>query len=157
VKQNNNNNNNNNKTGQSNLTKGRIVAAQKPVQLYSTVGANVHRHLIKLHWAHLNPHPKRRLHRFSRFVQLTTESPYTLQWAAPSCLVIPHSSLKIAPSHGKTWTQLIHGSVGQPEFTTQTASRSVQLFLHGSLSYRQTDRPTDRQTDGATRSNNNTN
>jgi len=39
--------------------------------------------------------------------------------------------------------QVIHGSVGPPESSTQTASRSDQLFLHGSL-VRQTDRQTDR-------------
>jgi len=38
--------------------------------------------------------------------------------------------LKIAPSDG---AYPIHGSLGQPEFTTQTAFRSVQPFLQGSL------------------------
>jgi len=39
-------------------------------------------------------------------------------------------------------------SLGQPELSTQTASRSLQPFLPGSLG----DRPTDRPTDHATRS-----
>jgi len=43
---------------------------------------------------------------------------------------------------------LTHSSLGPPESSTQTASRSVQLFLQGSLLWqtdsRQTDRPTDR-------------
>ena len=39
-------------------------------------------------------------------------------------------------------------SLGPPASSTQTASRSLQSFLHGSLG----DRPTDRPTDHATRS-----
>jgi len=41
---------------------------------------------------------------------------------------------------------LIHGPFSPPMSSTQTASRSVQPFLQGSLVW-QTDRPTDRQTD----------
>jgi len=37
---------------------------------------------------------------------------------------------------------LLHGSLGPPESSTQMASRLVQLFLQGSLVW-----PTDRQTD----------
>jgi len=44
---------------------------------------------------------------------------------------------------------LIHGSLIQPESTTQTASRSVQPFLQGSWSW-QTDRQTDDATSSAT-------
>jgi len=43
----------------------------------------------------------------------------------------------------------IHSSLGPPESTSQTACRSVQLFLHGSQSL-QTDKQTDRPTDHAT-------
>jgi len=73
------------------------------------------------------------------FAQLTTESCYTLQWAA--CLPLWKLSLPmwISGSH------LTHDSLAPPEFLTQTASRSVQLFLQGSLLW-QTDRQTDRQT-----------
>jgi len=46
---------------------------------------------------------------------------------------------------------LIHGSPGPPKSSTQTAARSVQPFLQGSLVW-QTDRQTDRQTTHATRS-----
>jgi len=46
---------------------------------------------------------------------------------------------------------LIHVSLGQPESTTQTGSRSVQPLFQGSR-LRQTDRQTDRKTDYATRS-----
>ena len=71
------------------------------------------------------------------FVQLTAESPYTLQWAP--------LSPTIAPSHGDLDFRLTHGSLGPPESSTQTASRSVQPFLQGSLLW-QADRLTDRQT-----------
>jgi len=50
---------------------------------------------------------------------------------------------------------LIHGPLSQPQSSTQTASRSVQPFLQGSIvrqSDRRTDRPIDRLTDHATRS-----
>jgi len=46
---------------------------------------------------------------------------------------------------------LIHGSLGPPESSTQMASRSLQLFLRGSLVW-QTDRQTDQPSDHATRS-----
>ena len=41
--------------------------------------------------------------------------------------------LKNAPSHGGSGPHLIHGSLGQPESSTETASRSVQPLLQGSL------------------------
>jgi len=50
---------------------------------------------------------------------------------------------------GNLDTHLIHGSLGPPESTTQTASRSVQPFLQGSRS-RQTHRPTDHATSSVT-------
>ena len=37
--------------------------------------------------------------------------------------------LKIAPSHERSGSHLINGSLGPPQSSTQTASRSVQLFL----------------------------
>ena len=73
------------------------------------------------------------------FAQFAAEFPYTLQWAAPS-------PLKIAPLHGYLDPRLIYGSFGQPESSTQTASRSVVSFLQGSLLWQ-----TDQQT-SATRS-----
>ena len=52
--------------------------------------------------------------------------------------------LKIVPlTCGDLDPHLIHGSVIPPEFTSQTASRSVQPFVQGSRSY-QTDRQTDK-------------
>jgi len=59
-------------------------------------------------------------------LRLTTEGPYTLQLAA-------HLPLKIARSHGGSGPHLIHGSLGPPESTTQTASRSVQPCSQGWL------------------------
>jgi len=52
--------------------------------------------------------------------------------------------LKIAPFYGDLNPHLIHGSLDAPESLTQTASRSVEPFLLGSvtiLTDRQTDRP----------------
>ena len=46
--------------------------------------------------AHPSPQPKGQIDRFSRFAQLTAESPYTLQQAP--------LSHKVAPSHGGVWT-----------------------------------------------------
>ena len=79
------------------------------------------------------------------FAQTTVECPYTLQWDA-------HSPPKICPFQwGDLEPHLIHGSPGPRKSSTQTAARSVQPFLQGSLVW-QTDRLTDRPTDDATRS-----
>jgi len=90
--------------------------------------------LPMLPWATKCPNPliKRHLYYFSHVAQLTAEFPYTLQWAIPS-------PLKIAPSHEASRPHLIYVFLGPPEFSTQTASRSVQPFLQCSLL-------TDRQT-----------
>jgi len=61
------------------------------------------------------------------FAQLTAVCPYTFP-------------LKIAPLHGGLDPHLIHGSLGPPEFTTQTASRPFSRFC------RAYDRPTDHVT-----------
>jgi len=74
-----------------------------------------------LPWANPSPRPKRHLDWFSVFAQLTAECPYTLQWAAP----FP-SELPLRMGDLDSDTHLIHGSLGLPESTTQTASRSVQ-------------------------------
>jgi len=60
------------------------------------------------------------------FAQLTAEGPYTLQPAS----LFP---LKITLSHRDILTPSNTSLLGPPKSTTQTASRSVQLFLHGSL------------------------
>jgi len=106
--------------------------------LYFTMGHLFPRpyncHFPLFHWATQCPNPliKRHLYYFSHVAQLTAEFPYTLQWAIPS-------PLKIAPSHEASRPHLIYVFLGPPEFSTQTASRSVQLFLQCSLL-------TDRQT-----------
>ena len=56
------------------------------------------------------------------FAQVTAECPYTLQWAP--------LSTRIAPSHGGSGTHLTRDSLGPYEPTNQTASLSVQPFLH---------------------------
>ena len=56
-------------------------------------------------------------------------------------------STRIAPSHGGSEPHVIHGSLSPPESRTQTATRSLQPFLQGSLVWQ-----TDRRTDHATRS-----
>jgi len=73
--------------------------------------------------AHLSPQSKRQIDRFSRSCTAAhgRKSLY-LQWA----LLSP----KIASSHAGSRPHLIRGSMGPPESSTQTASRSVQLFLH---------------------------
>jgi len=84
--------------------------------------------------------PKRHLDRFSPFCTDDYRVSRTSQWDAPF--------LKIAPSHGDLHPHLTHGSTGQPESSTQTASRSVQPFLRGSglaiVTDRQIDRPSDK-------------
>jgi len=60
--------------------------------------------------------------------------------------------LKIAPSYGRSGPHLIRGSLGLPESTTQTASRSVQPFCRAHDCDIPTDRQTCRPTDHATRS-----
>jgi len=70
------------------------------------------------------------------FAQMTAECPYSLQCDAPFPLKIASSHVGSGPSSG---------SLGPPESSTQTASRSVQPFLQGSLVW-MTDRQRDRQT-----------
>jgi len=73
-------------------------------------------------WAYLSPHPKR------HFVQLTAEDSYRAYFGTGR-----HSlSLKIAHSHGNLGRHLTHASLGPLEYTSETASRSVQSFLHSS-------------------------
>jgi len=76
------------------------------------------------------------------FAQVTAECPYTLQWEAPFPSKLP---LSVGDLH----SHLIHGSLGPPKSSTQTASQSVPPFLQGSLVWQTA---TDRQTVHATRS-----
>jgi len=64
------------------------------------------------------------------FTGFTVERPYSLQSSAPSP--------KIAHSHGGSRAHRIHGCLGPPVSSTQTASRSVQPFLQGTVTDRQT-------------------
>jgi len=52
----------------------------------------------------------------------------------------PIFALKIAPSREGSRTHSIHGSLGPPESTAQTASRLAEPFLQAHGSDRQTDR-----------------
>jgi len=61
----------------------------------------------------------------------------------------PPHALKIAHSHGDVDPHLIHGTLSPLESSTQTASRSVQPFLQGSLVW-QTDRTKDHTTQSIT-------
>jgi len=92
-------------------------------------------------WAHANSQPKRHLDRFSRFctahsrasLYFTVGHPFPQNCPFPCGIWIPYNS--------PTW-------IPDPsELTTETASRSVEPFLQGSLPWQ-----TDRQTDHATRS-----
>jgi len=76
-------------------------------------------------WAHPSAQHKRRLDRFSRFCTGDRRVSYALQWDA----LFPKMSLPV----GDLDIHLTHGSLGQPECSTQTESRSVQPFLHGAL------------------------
>jgi len=80
-----------------------------------------------------SPHPKRHMDRFSRFSRQSLY--FTI-----GCRTFP---LRIALRMGDLGTHLIRGCLGPFELTCRTASRSVQPFLQGSLSW-QTDRSTDR-------------
>jgi len=78
------------------------------------------------------------------FAQMTAECSNTWQWDALS-------PLKIATFHGDldSGPHLVHSSLGPPESSIQTTSRSVQPFLQGSLVW-QTDWPTDHTTRSVT-------
>jgi len=76
------------------------------------------------------------LDRFSRFCKAHSRLSYTLQWAAPY-------PVKIFPSHVGCGPPSNIWFPGPLESSTQTASRSVQPFLQGSLLW-QTDRHTDK-------------
>jgi len=93
-------------------------------------------HPIVIPWANPSPQPKWHLNRFSCFcTPHRGVSLCALQWAAPLPVKIPPPVVDLDP-------HLIHGSSGPLESSTQTASRSLELFLQGSLLW-QTDRPTD--------------
>ena len=93
-------------------------------QSYSPGGANVP---SPVSYTHLRAHNPNDITISSAvFAQMTVESPYTLQWAIPS-------SSKLPLPMGDLDRNLVHGSMGPPESSTQMASRLLQLFLQGSL------------------------
>jgi len=75
------------------------------------------------HRPHLSPHPKQHLDWFRHFsIAHGRRSPYFT-------MLLP-SPLKTALVHGDLDCHLIHASSGPPHSASQTASRSVQPFLH---------------------------
>ena len=79
-------------SGQTNLTKRLHRHRTWTVQSYSPGGANMHPHLTHASWATPVHIPNGISIDSAVFAQLTTEGPYTLQWAA-------HFSLKISLAH----------------------------------------------------------
>jgi len=78
-------------------------------------------------WAQPSPNTKWHLDWFSRFC--TAHGRETLYFTMGR----PFSLFKLLLPMGGIWTpHLIHGSLGPPESSTQTASRLVELFLHSS-------------------------
>jgi len=75
-----------------------------------------------LPWAHPSPQPKRHLDWFSPFLHRPRQS-VTILYNG-----LPLSPVKITPSHGDLDLYLIHGSLGPPESSTQTASGLVGRF-----------------------------
>jgi len=117
--------------------------------LYFTTGAPIHQNCPfrwgiwtpSNRWCHgsmrASPQPKQHLDRFRRVCANDRRVP--IQWFA-------RFPFKIVPTHRGSGPHVIHGSLGPPESWTQTATRSLQPFLQGSLvwqtdSYRKTDRP----------------
>ena len=94
-------------------------------------------HLVRGSLAHLSPQPKWHLDWFSRFCidDRRVSLDFTMgRPCFPSKLPLPM---------GDQNPHLTHGFLGPPKSSTQTASRSVQPILQGSLV---TDRPTDHTT-----------
>jgi len=94
-------------------------------------------------WTSPSPQPKRHLDRFSRFC--TDDRGVCLHFTMGH----PFSPQNCPFPWGDLDPNLIHGSLGPPESSFQTASRSVQPFLYGLLVW-QTDRPTDHATRSVT-------
>jgi len=82
-------------------------------------------HLIHGSFDNPSPGPTRHLDRFSRFCtdDRRVSLYFTMERPFPSKLPLPRGS----------GLHLIRGSLGPPKSSTQTASRSVQPFLQGSL------------------------
>ena len=93
-------------------------------------------HLIQymVQCSHPSPNPKRHLDWFSLFAQLMAECPYSSQCA-------PLSLSNLPLYMGDLDSILV--SLGPPEFSAKSASRSVQPFLQGSLLWQTDSQTTD--------------
>jgi len=89
-------------------------------------------------WAHPEPTTQTASDQFSRFAQMTTECPYTLQWDAPF-------PLKIAASHGGIWTP------SNARFSGPTRVLNPNGISIGSAVFARLTGMTDRTTDHAIR------
>jgi len=69
-------------------------------------------------WAHASPRPKRHLDRFSRVLHTWPQSVHILYNGSPV------SNSKLPLSMWGSGLYVIHGSLGPPESSTETASRS---------------------------------
>jgi len=72
--------------------------------------------------AHPSPQPKRQIDRFSHFCTVHGRKFLYFTMGNP----FPQN----CPSHGRSKPHLTHDSLGHSEQTLETASRSVQPFLH---------------------------
>jgi len=111
-------------SGQSNLTERPHCRRTWTVQSYSLGDADVYSCLT--HASFLGTIREHTLNGISIGSVAFAKGPYTLRWATPFLSKLPLCM-------GDMDIHLIHGSLGPPESTTQTASRSVQPFLQGSL------------------------
>ena len=112
------------------ITIGSTIFAQVRVSLYFTMGAlspqigSSHRGI----WTPIRAHNPNSISIGSAiFPQMTAECICTLQYNGT-----PLSPLKIAPSYGEIWTPSNTCFLDPPKSITQTASWSVQPFVHSS-------------------------
>jgi len=123
------------------LHRATIKKAASPPHMYSSSGANVHHHLTHASLGPPESLPNRYLDWFSRFC-----TAHRIQSLRAYFTLSRPFLLKIAPSDVGIWTPSNTCFFGQPESTTQMASRSVQPF------FAELTIVTDGQTDHATRS-----
>ena len=98
------------------------------VESYPPGGANVHLPCDTFPWANQSPQPKQHLNRFSRVC--TAHGRKALCFPNGPPVPLPPPKKNAHP---------IHGSLGTPESTTQTASRTVQPILLKIVTDRLTD------------------
>jgi len=111
------------------------IVHTKTVNSKFSLKIGCHGNVPQHHWtpsntiptAHPSPQPKRLLDWFNRFC--TDDHGVSLYFTMGR----PFPPSKLSFPMGDLDPHLIHGSLGPPEFSTQTAPRSVQPFLQGSL------------------------